>query len=148
VGVKTFARDDPTPLDSIRIHGQQKIKGCLPFAIRPNPSCTNCEFIQFDFLSLNVVCKDYRIWITNLAQRFLHLLFFLSLACLPDSSYIICPLRQLLHVYKLLTAQIPNAIVNATPPNEKIRMGASPPSKVVPTRSPTFFAYRRRGPEH
>ena len=50
--------------------------------------------------------------------------------------------------YKLLAAQNPNAIVNITPPKLKIRMGASPPSSVVPTRSPTFLAYRRRGPEH
>jgi hypothetical protein len=50
--------------------------------------------------------------------------------------------------HKLLTAHIPNAMVSKTPPNEKIRIGASPPSSVVPTRSPTFFAYRRRGPEH
>lgn len=44
------------------------------------------------------------------------------------------------NVYKLLTAQIPNAIVRATPPKLKMRMGASPPSRVVPTRSPTFLA--------
>ena len=51
-------------------------------------------------------------------------------------------------VYKLLTAQIAKAIVRNTPPKLKIRIGASPPSRVVPTRSPTFLAYRRRGPEH
>jgi hypothetical protein len=50
--------------------------------------------------------------------------------------------------YRLFTAQIPKAIVAMTPPKLKIKIGASPPSKVVPTRSPTFLAYRRRGPEH
>ena len=52
------------------------------------------------------------------------------------------------YYYKLLTAQNPKAIVAMTPPNEKMRIGASPPSRVVPTLSPTFLAYRRRGPEH
>merc|ERR1719296_328546 len=50
--------------------------------------------------------------------------------------------------YKFSVAQIPNAIVAIKPPNEKISIGASPPSRVVPTRSPTFFAYLRLGPEH
>jgi hypothetical protein len=48
----------------------------------------------------------------------------------------------------LLAAQKPKMMVAITPPNEKMRMGASPPSSVVPTRSPTFLAYRRRGPLH
>ena len=39
-------------------------------------------------------------------------------------------------------------IVASTPPKLKMRIGASPPSNVVPTTSPTFLAYRRRGPEH
>jgi hypothetical protein len=50
--------------------------------------------------------------------------------------------------HKLLAAQKPKMMVAITPPNEKMRMGASPPSSVVPTRSPTFLAYRRRGPLH
>lgn len=50
--------------------------------------------------------------------------------------------------HKLFAAQNPKIIVASTPPNEKIKMGASPPSSVVPTTSPTFLAYRRLGPEH
>lgn len=42
--------------------------------------------------------------------------------------------------YRLSTAQIPKRMVAITPPKEKIRMGASPPSRVVPTTSPTFLA--------
>ena len=37
---------------------------------------------------------------------------------------------------------------SASPRCFSASMKASPPSRVVPTRSPTFFAYRRRGPEH
>jgi hypothetical protein len=51
-------------------------------------------------------------------------------------------------VYKFCTAQIPKATVAISPPKEKRRIGASPPSKVVPTRSPTFLAYLLLGPEH
>ena len=51
---------------------------------------------------------------------------------------------ELLHVfseynYKLLTAQIPKAMVKATPPKLKMRMGASPSSSIVPTQFPIFF---------
>jgi hypothetical protein len=42
--------------------------------------------------------------------------------------------------YKLSTAQIPKIMVAMTPPKEKMRIGASPPSNVVPTTSPTFLA--------
>lgn len=56
------------------------------------------------------------------------------------------PLRKPSH--KLLAAQNPKMTVAITPPKEKSKIGASPPSRVVPTRSPTFLAYRRRGPLH
>ena len=57
-------------------------------------------------------------------------------------------MSHLISCYKFCTAQTPNAIVAMSPPNENRRIGASPPSKVVPTRSPTFLAYLLLGPEH
>lgn len=52
----------------------------------------------------------------------------------------VCRTTSVVVFYKLSTAQIPKAIVAITPPNEKMRIGASPPSNVVPTTSPTFLA--------
>ena len=65
-----------------------------------------------------------------------------------DSSIIGINWSIIWSIYKYSTAHTPNKIVSRRPPILKIRIGASPPSRVVPTRSPTFFAYRRRGPEH
>ena len=46
----------------------------------------------------------------------------------PTNFQVVTPIGGNKEHYKLFTAQIPNAIVNATPPNEKMRIGASPPS--------------------
>ena len=65
--------------------------------------------------------------------------------------YLCVIISKLLHSYlihKLPFAQIPKAIVKNNPPKLKIKMGASPPSSVVPTLSPTFLAYLLLGPEH
>ena len=67
-------------------------------------------------------------------------------ACTDLRLHLLIPIR--LSCYKLLTAQTPNAIVAIKPPNEKSKIGASPPSNVVPTLSPTFLAYLLLGPEH
>lgn len=65
-----------------------------------------------------------------------------------DNPISTCTNCSLSLFYKFCTAQIPNAIVAINPPNENNKMGASPPSNVVPTRSPTFLAYLLLGPEH
>jgi hypothetical protein len=91
--------------------------------------------------SLGVNCIDCVAVIDNCLRNRLGV--YLQLVCLRLYFYVLSntrPCPRPYRNYKLLTAQIPKAIVKATPPKEKIRIGASPPSKVVPTRSPTFLA--------
>lgn len=70
----------------------------------------------------------------------------------PSTVIITCKVPELLfralcHTHCELN-QKPKETVRIIPRNEKINTGASPPSWVMPTLSPTFFAKRRRGPRH
>ena len=73
--------------------------------------------------------------------------YIFEVCCVLTHNYSSHP-QEKAHVYKLFTAHTPKAIVAIKPPNENKRIGASPPSRVVPTLSPTFLAYLLLGPEH